>query len=111
MKILSKSLNKKFSIIDEGLTIEGAVNDHGNLIIKGIIKGSLDGKTIVITEEGTVLADTRAKNLTISGRFEGHLNVSQKLMIMSKGHCTGEVICRDLVVETGGILDAQISRL
>ncbi len=111
MKFLNKPLNKKFSIIDEGLTIEGAVNDHGNLIVKGIIKGSLDGEIIVITEEGTVLADTRAKNLTISGRFEGHLNVSQKLIIMSKGYCSGEIVCRDLVVETGGILDARISRL
>jgi hypothetical protein len=65
-KLAAKS--KKFSIIDHGLTVEGTVIGQGQLVVKGTIKGKLEGEEVVVAEEGTVEADTKAKQITIGGR-------------------------------------------
>lgn len=105
------SKSKVFSIIDHGLTVEGTVTGKGQLVVKGTIKGSLEGDEVVIAEEGAVLADAKARLMTIGGRFEGNLEVTHTLTILSSGSCHGEVTCRELVVEAGGALNAKVTQL
>lgn len=102
---------KVFSIIDHGLTVEGTVIGKGQLVVKGTIKGNLEGDEVVVAEEGAVLADAKARLMTIGGRFEGHLEATQTLTILSTGTCNGEVTCRELVVEAGGALNAKVTQL
>ena len=40
------SKTKKFSIIDHGLTVEGKVAGQGQLVVKGTIKGKLEGEEV-----------------------------------------------------------------
>lgn len=106
---MKEKLKKNFSIIDQGLTVEGVVSGKGQLVIKGTVKGSLEGDIIVIAEEGSVYADTKATSLTVGGIFEGELHVSGDLNVLATGRCNGEVTCKDLVVEAGGKLNAKVS--
>lgn len=100
---------KKFSIIDEGFTVDGKVVGKGRLVIKGVVKGTVEGDNVVIAEEGAVYADASAKELTVGGVFEGQADAEKVLMVLSTGKCSGEVKCRDLVVEAGGKLNATVS--
>ena len=104
-----KSRNKDFSIIDKNLTVDGKLNTTGQLIIKGTVKGSLVGDSVVIAQEGAVFADTRVASMTIGGTFEGQIEASRELVILSTGKCSGKVVCKDFVVEAGGILNAEVS--
>ncbi len=97
-----------FSIIDKGLTVEGMISSKGKLIIRGTVKGTLVGETVIISKEGAVFADTKADSMTIGGTFEGEIRVSRDLIILSTGSCSGKVIYKDLVVEPRGILNAQV---
>lgn len=97
------------SIIDKELTVEGAVSFKGQLIVKGTVKGNLYGDTVVIAEEGSVEAQTRVANITIGGTFDGELDVTQKLTILATGKCSGKITCKTFEVETGGILNAEVS--
>lgn len=106
---MKEKLKKNFSIIDQGLTVEGLVSGQGQLVIKGTVKGNLEGDVIVIAEEGAVYADTKAVSITVGGIFEGLLNASGDLNVLSTGKCNGEVTCRDLVVEAGGKLNAKVT--
>jgi cytoskeletal protein CcmA (bactofilin family) len=47
--------------------------------------------------------------MTIGGTFEGEVEASNELIILPTGKCTGKVVCRDFVVEPGGILNAQVN--
>ncbi len=98
-----------FSIIDRDLEVDGSIVDKGNLVVKGTVKGTLTGKSVVISEEGTVLADVNVETMTIGGRFEGRVETSGKVLILATGRCSGEVVCQDLVVEPGGQLNARIT--
>ncbi len=101
------SLNR-LSIIDKSLTLDGSVSFSGELIVEGTIKGSMRGEHIIIAESGQIKAETQARNITISGVFEGSLTVKDKLILRSGGRCSGTVTCRDLEMEAGSILDGEI---
>lgn len=99
------------SILDAGLTTDGTLSFRGRLIIRGVFKGRLSGETIVIGEGGEVYADVKAGSVTIGGHFEGKVRAMHELTILPTGACQGKVICRDLIVEPGGILNAEVTRL
>lgn len=101
--------SKDFSIIDKELTIDGTVSTNGRLIIKGVVKGTLVGKDVVIAEEGAVYADAEVASITIGGIFEGQVRASKELIILSTGSCKGKIVCKDFSVEAGGILNAHVT--
>ena len=100
---------KDFSIINKELTIDGTVSTNGRLIIKGVVKGTLVGKDVVIAEQGSVYADAQVESVTIAGIFEGKIRASKELIILSTGSCKGEIVCKDFSVEAGGILNAHVT--
>ncbi len=106
-----KKISEDFSIIDKELTIDGTVSTTGRLIVKGILKGTVIGKNVVIAEEGSVYANAKVASMTIGGTFEGEIRALKKLILLSTGKCTGKVVCKDLIIETGGILNAQVTCL
>lgn len=106
-----KKISEDLSIIDKDLTIDGTVSSTGRLIVKGILKGTVIGKNVVIAEEGSVYANVKVASMTIGGTFEGEIRALKKLILLSTGKCTGKVVCKDLVIETGAILNAQVTSL
>ena len=106
-----KNISENFSIIDKELTVDGTVSTSGRLIVKGILKGTVIGKNVIIAEEGSVYADAKVVSMTIGGTFEGKIRASKELILLSTGKCTGKVVCKDLVIETGAILNAQVTCL
>jgi cytoskeletal protein CcmA (bactofilin family) len=101
--------SENISIIDSGLTIDGSISCKGKLIIKGTVKGTLEGETVVVAEEGSLLAEAEAESVTIGGNFEGSIRAAKELIILSKGNCAGRDVCKDLVVEAGGVLNAEVT--
>lgn len=101
--------SKNFSLIDKGLVVEGTVSSKGKLIIKGTIKGTLSGEIVIIAKEGAAYTDAQVRSMVIGGTFEGSVRASEELIILSSGVCSGKVVCKDLVVEAGGILNAEVS--
>jgi len=101
--------SKNISIIDQEATVEGTFSCKGRLIIKGAVKGTLLGDIVTIAKEGAVHADVKAVSITIGGIFAGEIKGADKLIILSTGNCSGKVLCKDLVVEAGGILNAEVN--
>jgi len=106
-----KNISEDFSIIDKELTVDGTVSTNGRIIVKGILKGTVIGQNVVIAEEGSVYANAKVGSITIGGTFEGEIRALKELILLSTGKCTGKVVCKDLVIETGGILNAQVTCL
>jgi len=50
-----------------------------------------------------------AQYMTVSGSFDGILNVSEQLMVLSSARCSGKIVCRHLVVEAGAVIDAEVN--
>jgi len=102
---------ENFSLLDQGAVFEGTLSLTGKAVIKGTVKGILRGEFISIGEEGSVEADTKAETMIIGGRFIGKAEISGQLRILSRGNCEGEIRCGDLVIESGGIINARVTNL
>ena len=103
-----KNPSKEFSIIDKDLTVEGNLFSKGKLVIKGTVRGKLDGETVIIAKEGAVYAETNVASMMVAGLFEGDVKASKELVILSTGKCSGKVVCKDLVIEAKAIVNAQV---
>jgi cytoskeletal protein CcmA (bactofilin family) len=101
--------SKDFSIIDTDLTVDGTLTCSGKLIIKGTVRGKLDGETVVVAKEGSVHAECQVSSMTVGGVFEGNLSATKEMVILSTGRCSGEIVCGNLTVEARGMLNAKVS--
>ncbi len=99
------------SIIDDGIAVEGNIEFIGELLIRGRLSGSVTGATVTIAEEGRVQADMKIERMTVGGLFDGEVRAAEELVILPGGECRGKVICNSLVVQAGGILNADVSHL
>lgn len=99
---------KIFSIIDKGFSIEGSIRFAGSLLVRGKVAGNLQGDMVTIAEEGEVEADVTVDSMTIGGRFEGELRAREELVILPTGDCAGKIECRNLIVQEGGMLNAEV---
>ncbi len=107
---MGKKNNKNLSIIDKELKIEGSISSSGKLIIKGQINGTIEGDEVIIAEDGRVTSSaTKVSSITIGGNFQGEVSATKELIILATGTCAGKVECKDLIVENGGILNADVS--
>ncbi len=105
-----KNNKKNLSIIDKELKIDGSISSTGQLIIKGQVTGTIEGDVVIIAEDGIVnSSSTRVASITIGGRFQGDISASKELIILATGICAGKVECKDLIVENGGVLNAEVS--
>ncbi|MDP3285563.1 MAG: polymer-forming cytoskeletal protein [Desulfobacterales bacterium] len=100
--------NSNISIFDSELSLKGAFSFKGRLIMKGSFEGTITGENLIIAEEGVVLAEINAENVTIGGQFEGYITALNEVVILSTGICSGKISCKSLVVETGGLLNGDI---
>lgn len=107
---MAKKSTKNLSIIDQELKIDGSISSSGKLIIRGQVTGTIDGDVVIIAKEGQVNSSaTTVSSITIGGNFQGELSASKELIILSTGNCAGKVECQDLIVENGGILNAEVT--
>lgn len=101
--------SKNLSIIDKDLKVQGELSSEGKLVIKGVVQGTIAGDSVIIAEEGQVYSNMEVCDMTIGGVFEGQVKASGKVVILSSGKCTGTVTCNDLIVESGGIINAEVN--
>ncbi len=106
-----KKRSKNLSIIDNELEVNGTITSKGSLVIRGCVRGNLKGEEVVIAEEGSIYGDLEVSTLTIGGVFEGDVRATDSLVILSTGKCTGSATCKDLIVESGGLLNATVTSL
>ena len=65
------SSDRRRSVLHDGITITGDLESDGIVEFGGTIKGDLTADTIVLTEDGLITGNVRARNITISGTLEG----------------------------------------
>lgn len=98
-----------FSVIDSDMNVEGSLSCDGKLVIRGSVKGSIKAEGVVISDHSVVYADTKVKNMVVGGKFEGDIAATEEVTILSTGVCSGKVECKNLVIEAGGIINAEVN--
>jgi cytoskeletal protein CcmA (bactofilin family) len=107
---LDDSANGPVSIIGESLKFKGALSAGEDLIIDGVVEGSIDqGKCcLTIREKGRVKADVNATKIFVEGNVDGDLRSTVSVTIRESGVVSGSVIAPKVALDEGSTFNGSI---
>ena len=98
------------TIIGPSVRVEGDFKGEGDLIIEGILVGSLQTKNnLKIGENAVVEAGIKANNAFISGKVKGNLVIKGKLEITGTAIILGDIKTQLISIESGAIIQGSVS--
>jgi cytoskeletal protein CcmA (bactofilin family) len=98
------------TVISAGSKLEGCFETEGNLIIDGSVKGTIKCGSLEIMEDGNVDANVEADAINVAGNFEGEMICRGRLTFFRTGKVKGDISYRTLSIESGGLLDGNVSK-
>ena len=107
----TKTKDKDITVISEKSDIEGKLNMPGKVMILGSFTGSINCSTLEIYKNGKVVGTIEAEDVIIAGYVEGELACSGLLTIAKTGAVKGRVAYGNLLVELGGLFEAEVFQL
>lgn len=98
--------------VGAGVRLKGAaIEDCDTLIVEGQVEATIDCRTLQIATEGVYRGKATVSTAEIDGRFEGELQVRDRLVLRSGGEIQGKISYGKLLVEEGGVIGGEISTL
>lgn len=107
---ITANLKSTPTIIARDLTVEGQVDSKGLIEIEGNIRGTINGNSIIIREEGVVEGHILSEFLNIRGKFEGTIK-AKNISVSSKAKIVGDIEYGSLAVEDGASIDGQFKKI
>lgn len=96
------------NIIGKGTIIDGNLSAEGDLFVEGIVRGDVLTKTSLIVGPGALIeGNLSAQHAEISGRVNGTVQSSGLLTIKASGIIDGDVITKNLNVESGSTFNGR----
>jgi cytoskeletal protein CcmA (bactofilin family) len=97
-------------VIGPQIVLSGEVTSCNRLVVEGTIKANIkECRDIAIAQGGLFSGSAAVQSAEISGRFEGELKVSGRLLIRAPGLVSGTVQYRELEIERGGRIAGNVS--
>lgn len=98
------------SILSRGLQINGDIRSSGILEIEGKAKGTIQGTSVVIRENGIVEGSIEADSLSIYGSFQGDIK-SEVIHVFRKAKIMGNIEYNSISVEDGASIEGNFKKM
>lgn len=97
------------TVIAVSVKVEGDFTSQGNILIEGVVEGSLrTEKDLRVGEQAKISADVTAANAVVAGEVRGNIFVHEKLELESTARILGDVRTKTLVVASGASMNGKI---
>jgi cytoskeletal protein CcmA (bactofilin family) len=108
----SGDVNTSKLIVGRDIILHGEIRACQNLVVEGRVEAALtDCRSIEIAASGVFKGSAHIQTADISGRFEGDLVVTNRLIVRSTGRIVGTIRYGQLEIERGGVVSGQIEVL
>ncbi len=96
------------TIIGPSVKVQGDFAGRGNLIIEGIVNGSVktDGN-LKIGENSKIEASVEADNAIVSGVINGNVKIKNDLELTAKAKIFGDVEVKSICIARGAVLNGK----
>ncbi|MFO8060911.1 MAG: polymer-forming cytoskeletal protein [Bacillota bacterium] len=99
---------KVATILGAGTSLEGTLTGEESVRLDGFLKGSVDiAGDVIVAETAKVQAKICARAVKIAGTVEGDIHSKGLVELTSTAVVEGDVICVDLVVDKGAVLNGS----
>lgn len=98
-------------VVGARIHLKGEVTKCDALIVEGHVEGSANSRVIQVAKDGTFDGEAEVEIAEISGKFDGTLAVSDKLIVRSTGRVSGSIRYSGIEIEAGGQIlgDVQVT--
>jgi cytoskeletal protein CcmA (bactofilin family) len=100
--------------IGPSMHLNGDLRGDDDIVVYGHLQGSVDigeGR-LVVTREGRVDADVRARVIAVEGRIEGDLHASEQIIVRKSARVRGTItaprVALDFGCEFSGVIDTSV---
>jgi len=102
--------NEAETVIAASVKVEGEFVSQGNVLIEGVVEGSLKTeKNLRVGERARINADVSAASATVAGEVRGNIVVAEKLELEPTAHIYGDVRAKVLTVAAGAQVNGRIA--
>ena len=98
---------KRRSVLHDGISIKGDWTSDGVVEFGGEIIGDLTADVLVLTPEGRVIGNVRARNVTIEGRLDGTVS-ALSVVVKTQAKVTAEIVAEQISIEAGAQVQGKI---
>jgi len=102
-----KNTEKLESFIGINSAFKGNVDSKGTLRVDGVGEGNISADWVIIGEKAHIRGDIAARGIVIGGKIDGDVKAKEIVEVKNKGHITGEIISKKLVIAEGGIFEGK----
>ncbi len=96
------------TVIGPTANFKGTVQSDGGLRVDGIFEGNIQiAGNLIIGENGKVVADVAAQNVSVAGAFKGTIKAAGRLEILSTGRVWGDISVASFLIDEGGFFRGQ----
>ena len=107
-KINEVETSKTINLIGTGTFITGDIRSEGDIRIDGSLKGNLNTKgKIVVGPTGLLEGEINCRNIEISGKTDGKINVTELLTLKASARINGEIKTNKLAIEPGAVFSGS----
>ncbi len=100
------------TIIGSAIKVKGNFHGQGNIIIEGVLEGSLKtDANIFVGEKARITANVEAKDLIVNGEIRGNVRVGNYLSLGGTARITGDVQYGEISIEKGAVINGQLSSI
>lgn len=100
---LSVQSEAKKLTVGRDISLSGEISSCDTLIVEGEVRANLKNcRTVEIARSGAFRGEADVAVADVSGRFEGTLNVRDRLILRSTGRIMGTIRYREIEIERGG---------
>ena len=98
------------TIIGSSVKVDGDFVSDGDVLVQGILNGSLKTKGDLRVEKGAkIKADVEATNAKVAGEIEGNVAIQNSLIIDGSAKIEGDIVTKVLSIEPGAVLNGHCS--
>jgi cytoskeletal protein CcmA (bactofilin family) len=97
------------TIIGQSVRVKGNFHGTGNIIIEGIVEGSVTTNShLMVGSKSKITAAVEAKDAQVAGEVVGNVKVQGYLDIRATARIQGDIECETLSIEKGAQLNGNV---
>lgn len=101
-------VNRRRSVLHDGIRIEGQWVSDGIVEFGGQFRGELSVETLVLTKDGRINGDIRAQIVTIEGMLDGTI-LAQSVNIKTSATVKADIQTESISIDSGAAFEGRIS--
>jgi cytoskeletal protein CcmA (bactofilin family) len=102
--------SEKRTVIAGPTRVEGRVLGSGEILVEGMIKGTIDSDGKVrVNERGRVEADVHARLVAVAGTVTGNITADDRIILEPTAQVDGNITAPRILIEDGATFKGQVN--